>query len=223
MEFFFLYSSFTVWFVQSLDRQQGKRASIMQQNESQYIHEWIWVRCLKVYKNNGVCNIIPGTPNGSSLKGGMYRLPASRDLQPSLEYYKALSHYYSPLHTSLPSYCMDVSGFLCLCVYVGDKIMFFFSPSQLILTQLPRFACIRIANREAWVLISEDRTACTVWEKHRSDAHWIWHSIFYMHASPYTPACFSKQCSNRNRWIGKYVWGEKTKNKTKGQGTFHGR
>lgn len=69
--FFFLYSSFTGWFVQSLDRQQGKRASIMQQNESQYIHEWIWVRCLKVYKNNGVCNIIPGTPNGSSLKGGI--------------------------------------------------------------------------------------------------------------------------------------------------------
>lgn len=104
----------------------------------------------KAYKNNGVCNIIPHTPNGSSLKGGISsirqlhssvhsrehrgkrvrceHLPASGDLQPSLEYYKALPHYYSPLHYKFPLCCMDVSAFLCMCVCVWVKILFFFSP-----------------------------------------------------------------------------------------------
>lgn len=134
----------------------------------------------KVYKNNGVCNIIPGDPNGSSLKGGKSsirrlhssvrsrecrgkrvrceRLPASRDLQPSLEHYKALPHYYSPLHISLPSAAW-VRVHFCACVFMcGIKWCFSSPPSELMLTRLPRFACIRIlcapANRRARVLIS---------------------------------------------------------------------
>lgn len=94
----------------------------------------------KAYKNNGVCNIIPGTPNGSSLKGEISsirqlhssmhsrerrgkrvrceHLPTSGDLQPSLEYYKALPHYYSPLHYKPPLCCMEMDAFLRACVCV---------------------------------------------------------------------------------------------------------
>lgn len=46
------------------------------------------------------------------------RLPASGDLKPSLEYYKALPHYYSPLHDKPPLCCMDVGDsfvHVCLC------------------------------------------------------------------------------------------------------------
>lgn len=90
----------------------------------------------KAYKNNGVCNIIPGTPNGNSLKGEISsirqlhssmhsrecggkrvrcaHLPASGDPQPNLEYYKALPHYYSPLHYKPPSCGADGSAFLCM-------------------------------------------------------------------------------------------------------------
>lgn len=111
----------------------------------------------KAYKNNGVCNIIPGIPNGSSLKGEISsirqlhssmhsrerrgkrvrceHLPASGDPQPSLEYYKALPHYYSPLHYKPPSCCMDVSVFLCIRVCVCVKILFFFSPGEPMLTR----------------------------------------------------------------------------------------
>lgn len=58
------------------------------------------------------------------------------DPQPNLEYYKALPHYYSPLHYKPLSCYVDVSAFLCICVYVCVKILFFLSLSEPILTQL---------------------------------------------------------------------------------------
>lgn len=111
----------------------------------------------KACKNNGVCNIIPGTPNGNSLKGEISSirqlyssmrsrehrgkrvqrgpLPASGDPQPNLENFKALPHYYySPLHYKPFLCCVDLSVFLCMCVCL--KILLFFFPSEPILTQL---------------------------------------------------------------------------------------
>lgn len=120
----------------------------------------------KACKNNGVCNIIPGTPNGNCLEGEISRirqlcssthsrecrekrvrcacLPASGDPQPNLEYYKALPHYYSPLRDELLSCSVDVSVFVYMCVCMFVKILFSLFPSETVLTQLSQFACIWI-------------------------------------------------------------------------------
>jgi len=57
--------------VRVIYRQKGKQASIMQQTESQYIREWIWVRCPRPIKIMECVTLSPApqmkTPVGGNI------------------------------------------------------------------------------------------------------------------------------------------------------------